>query len=118
APRARRRDAADDRSRAAVPASPVVVEVGLEPGLADLFDEAPAVGPGAVDIGEAVLAREVPRVDRLLVPPGPVGIRRERDNRTPDVPRRLRQPEVRWGGGLGAGARIDGIAPVLFGHAE
>src|SRR5438477_12042198 len=91
-PRAPRRGATGVwRSADAREGSPVVVERGVEPGLADLLDESPDVGLRAVDVGEPVFAREPAGVDRLLVPPRPVGIRRQRDDGTTDVSRGLRE---------------------------
>jgi hypothetical protein len=47
----------------------------------------PAVGLGAVDIGEAVLAGQVGRSHRPLVPPRPLGIGGQRRDGTPDIAR-------------------------------
>ncbi len=45
----------------------------------------PAVGLGAIDVGEAVLAGKVGRRHRALVPPRPLRISGERSDGTPDI---------------------------------
>src|SRR5205807_1050573 len=68
------------------------------------------VGPLAVHVGEAVLAREPPARERPTRPAGHVRVARERGRRPADEPRRLREREVR--------ILLGALAPVRLADAQ
>src|SRR5262245_36507118 len=68
------------------------------------------VGPAPVDVDEAVLARELPRRERVTGPTVDVGVGRQGGDRAPDVTRRL--------GGREVLVLARALEPVVLRHAE
>jgi hypothetical protein len=89
---------------ARIPAVPA--RLGREAGFLHFEQIPPAVGPGAVDIGEAVLACQPARGVGATRAPVHIGVCREGRDRTPDEPRAFRDR-----GKVGLGGRS--VFPAL-----
>src|SRR6185295_6646110 len=72
----------------------VFAEVGDLAALADFGRVAPDVGPRAIDIRKAIVAREFTGADRLLIPLAAIRIGGERRHGAADIARRFRQREI------------------------